>query len=318
MSDSAAAQLRRILALIPECADDRPHRLADLAERGGTDPVTLLRDIRALTDRFDDPAGFVEAVQIFLEPESLEVRSDHFLRPMRLTVAELAALDLGLALLAAERPPEERPVLAGARERLEQAMARLPNEDGADGLRHADVPASDPAALAALRKAFRDSRKVRIAYRKADAEAASDRVICPWAILFASGQWYVVGQCDGLDGIRVFRVDRIAAIEVQEERYRAPEPFDVAEVFRDGRAFQSDVAERVRIRFGPRVARWIAEREGREPEPDGTFVLERPLADLEWLVRYALQYGPEAEVLEPLAARAAVRERLEAMLRPAT
>jgi hypothetical protein len=36
------------------------------------------------------------------------------------------------------------------------------------------------------------------------------------------------------------------------------------------------------VRYSPRVARWIAEREGRVIEEDGTLVIEHPLADPEW------------------------------------
>lgn len=322
MPDTAAAQLRRILMLIPECADDRSHSIAELARRARTTVPVLLKDVRALSDRFDDPGGFVEAVQIFLEPDRLEVHSAHFLRPMRLTLAEVAALELGLAVLASERPPEEQAAIQGAQERLRKALARLPRDEQADGsglelpdgVRHAELgPAADPATLAMLRKAYRESRKVGLRYRKADAEHATDRSACPFAILFASGRWYLVAQCDGVEGVRVFRVDRIERVTLLDERYEIPATFQVTEMFKDGRAFASEVEARVRIRFGPRVARWIAEREGGRLEADGSYYQELPLADLDWLVRYVLQYGAEAEVVEPAAARAAVAGRLQAV-----
>ena len=80
---------------------------------------------------------------------------------------------------------------------------------------------------------------------------------------------------------------------------------------KDGRAFASTVEEKVRIRYTSRVARWIAERDGQPVAPDGTYEQELPLADLDWLGRYVMQYGAEASVVGPPAARAAVRARLE-------
>ena len=77
------------------------------------------------------------------------------------------------------------------------------------------------------------------------------------------------------------------------------------------RAFVSPSAERLVVRYSPRIARWIAEREEGELEADGSFVVSHPLADDAWAVRHVLQYGPEAEVLEP----ARVREKLVATLR---
>jgi proteasome accessory factor C len=135
-------------------------------------------------------------------------------------------------------------------------------------------------------------------------------VACPFAILFASGQWYLVARCDGTEGIRVFRVDRIEAVEALDERYEVPASFQVSDVFQNGRAFASDVAEKVKIRFAPRVARWIAERDGGSPDADGTYIQELPLADMDWMVRYVLQYGAEAEVLAPERARSVVAQRL--------
>lgn len=311
MSD-AASQLRRLLILIPQCADDQPRPIAELARRLGTTPETVLKDVKALADRFDDPGAFVEAVQVFVEPDRLRVRSNHFLRPMRLTVAELAALELGLSILSRERPPDEQPAVSRARDRLDAALAKMPRDEIPDGLRHADLSATgDSPWLADLRKAYREGRKIRLRYRKADSEAVSERETCPYAIVFAAGRWYLVAGGNGNEGVRVFRVDRIDSVELLEEHYEVPDDFEVGEVFSNGRAFASAVAEKVRIRFAPRVARWIAEREGGTVAEDGSYVQELPLGDLDWVARYVLQYAGEAEVLEPAAAREAVIRRLD-------
>jgi predicted DNA-binding transcriptional regulator YafY len=66
----------------------------------------------------------------------------------------------------------------------------------------------------------------------------------------------------------------------------------------------------MKVRYSPRIAQWIAEREEGETANDGSFVVDHPLADHDWAVRHVLQYGPEAEVLEPESVRAAVKVRL--------
>jgi predicted DNA-binding transcriptional regulator YafY len=55
----------------------------------------------------------------------------------------------------------------------------------------------------------------------------------------------------------------------------------------------------MRVRYSPRIARWIAEREGGVPDSDGSLTSMHPLADPHWAVRHVLQYGPDAEVLSP-------------------
>src|SRR5581483_1144673 len=215
MPDPAAAQLARLLELIPALATGENHDLDELARRLGTDRATLLADIQALSQRYDDPGGFVEAVQIYLEAgNQISLTTAHFARPMRLTLGELAALELGLALLAVERAPDERPVIERARDRLREVIRKLPPDWAPDRLRYAEL--GGPAELRhleSLRRARRLTRRVRIAYRKPGAMEAENRVVCPYAVAFASGRWYLIAHCGASDGVRIFRLDGIGTVE---------------------------------------------------------------------------------------------------------
>jgi proteasome accessory factor C len=310
VTDTAAAQLRRILALIPELGDDGEHPIAELVAELGTDEATLLRDLCALTDRFDDPGGFVEeGVQLFVERERVTLNSPHFRRPMRVTAGELRALELGLAMLEGERPPEEHRAIAAARDRVRQAVARLPGDDAEP--RAATLGAYGRAAdLRALREGLRRRRKVRLAYRRAGVEGATDRVVRPYALVVASGMWYAVAFCERSDALRVLRLDRVEGAEVLAEPYAEPADFSLDTVLRDGKVLSVREPQTLRVRYSPRVARWIAEREGKTPDADGSLTLEHPLADAEWAVRHVLQYGPDAEVLAPAEVRELVAARL--------
>jgi predicted DNA-binding transcriptional regulator YafY len=311
MTDTAAAQLRRILHLIPHLGDGEPHPIAEIVQRAGVDREVLVRDIRTISERFDAPGGFIEGLTIFLESDTVEVTTNHFLRPMRLTRPELLALELGLAMLRGERPVEEHRAIDRARLRLEGVIAGT--RDLEDDYRFASVgPAGDPEHLRRLREANRSRRRVRLTYRKARAEAPSARVLCPYDIVFTSGMWYVVANC-GEEGLRFFRLDRVEDVEILEERYERSEDFSLEAVMQDGRAFRAPDAGTLRVRYSPKVARWIAEREGKPVEADGSLTLEHPLADTEWAVRHVLQYGPDAEVLEPAAVREEIVRRLEGL-----
>ncbi|HEU4588429.1 MAG TPA: WYL domain-containing protein [Gemmatimonadales bacterium] len=315
MTETATTKLRRILQLIPDLADGKEHAVGGVADRLGIDRRTLLRDLAALAERYDDPGGFVEGVQIFLDQEQVSLRTDHFLRPMRLTVAELGALELGLALLRSERPPDEHRTLDRARERLAQVLAKLPDDPPTDALRTATTGSEvDAATLAGIREGMRTGRKLAITYRASGAAESTARVVCPYAPIFASGAWYLVAHCERSEGLRVFRVDRIEEVRTTEEAYAVPESFSLEDVVQEGKVFHSDTQETVRVRYGPAIARWIAERAGKELAADGSLTLEHPLADQHWLVRHVLQYGGDAEVIDPPEGRAAVRERLEAIV----
>jgi len=312
---SATEQLRRILLLIPRLADGEPHSLETVSRLAGVDRSVVLGDIESISERFEVPGGFVEGLQIFIEADDVSVVPNHFLRPMRLTRSELLALELGLAMLRGERPPEEHHAIDGATMRLRQALGKLPDEEIADGFRVASgSPAGDLEHLRRLREAFRARRKVRLTYRKADAEEPSSRVICPYGIVFANGMWYAVAQCESSEGIRIFRLDRVEQVEPLEARYDSPRGFSIDAIVKDGRAFQAAEAGTLRVRYSPRIARWIAEREGKQVAADGSLVMDHPLADRDWAVRHVLQYGPDAEVLEPEEVREAIVGRLEQLI----
>ncbi len=311
---TAADQLRRILHLIPHLADGEPHSLDSVAQNVGVDRADVLRDIQSISERFEVPGGFVEGLQIFVDADDVSLVPSHFLRPMRLTRSELLALELGLTMLRGERPPEEHRAIEGALARLREVVAKLPDEEPADNLRAASLSVSgDLGHLRALREAFRRRHKVRLSYRKAEEDTPSQRVICPYGIVFASGMWYAVGHCENSDGIRIFRLDRMEQVETLEARFESPRGFSVDGLIREGKALQAADAGTLRLWYSPRIARWIAEREGKPVSNDGSLTLEHPLADTDWAVRHVLQYGPDVTVLAPAGVREAVRQRLERM-----
>lgn len=318
MTDTAAAQLRRILALVPELADGEEHAIDQLAAALATDRETLLGDIWSLTERFD-PGGFVnEGIVVTLDDdERVCLASNHFRRPMRLVASELHALDLGLAMLEGERAVEDRPTIRRARARLATAATRLARATAGDApsLRVAEsADAGDGVYLAAAREAVRARRKLRLRYRRGDREAATDRVVAPYGLVVASGMWYVVAYCEDRSGIRVFRLDRIEGAELLDETFLAEGAFALDSVVREGRVLHADAPTTMTVRYSPRIARWIAEREGKALDADGGLTMEHPLLDVAWGVRHVLQYGVDAEVVGPEVVRRAVADRLAAVL----
>lgn len=315
MSDNAAAQLRRVLNLIPILARGEPVPHEEMARQAGVDVDTLLADLYSLAERFDEPGGFVESVSITIETDTASVTSSHFLRPMRLTMAELVALDLGLAMLRAERPPEEHRAIDGARKRLQNVITKLPANADHEGLRAADHGASGSVEhLAALRRAVQGKRRARITYEGSGGKGATERTIHPYALLAARGAWYVVAHCERSKGLRVFRVDRMRKVQGTAERFELPDGFSLDAVIREGRVFSGGAEEKLVVRYSPRIARWIAEREGKALDADGSATIEHPLADDRWAVRHLLQYGPDAEVLSPVRLREEIRTRVGALL----
>lgn len=308
----AAAQLARILHVVPQIADGEEHGLRDVAEQIGSDVDTLRRDLYSLVARFDLPAGFVEGVQILLESDRVSARSNHLLRPMRLTISELCALELGLAALRTMRTEDEHAPLERARERLRAVIAKLPEDPIPDGLYGASLGEhGSTRAFAEVRAALRESRELRLIYRRSGHAEARERTVRPHGLVASNGTLYLIGHDVTADQMRVFRMDRVEDAEAMSERFEPAADVSVDDVMRDGKVLHAPEAPTMRVRYSPRVARWIAEREGRSVGTDGTLVLDHPLADVEWAMRHVLQYAGDAEVLAPRALRDALKERLD-------
>jgi predicted DNA-binding transcriptional regulator YafY len=115
--------------------------------------------------------------------------------------------------------------------------------------------------------------------------------------------------------VRFFRADRIQSIDVMADSFTRPETLPIHELIPSDKAFHGSPEEVLVVRYSPRIARWIAEREGTSPDPDGYLTMQHRLGDDHWAVRHVLQYGPEAEVLSPRRIREQVTDVLKTVLR---
>jgi len=141
--------------------------------------------------------------------------------------------------------------------------------------------------------------------------------------VYRGNRWYVVGFCHLRQGMRVFRLDRVAVVEARDEFFERPERFDTL--------------EHVERAIGQTPARWHCEvrlalslEEGRERIPltvgsleetsDG-ILLRCEFEHLGWVAHYLLGLDCDFVVLEPPELRDELRAlaaRLEAAARSST
>jgi proteasome accessory factor C len=315
MSVDAGVRLERVLRAIAIIAGSEEVAVEDMPAVAGVDALTLLDDLRALTEREDEPGGFVEAVSILFDGDSISVTTPHFRRPMRITLPELCALELGLAILGGSSTQAERAVVDRARARVREAIVALPESAARDDLWYSSGPSvPDEEILTSLRRCVAEKTKAEIVYQRGDSAESTTRVVHPYDVVPVRGKWFVIAHCERVNGIRFFRVDRIRSASCLAETFELPAGVENLLVSGDSRAFGSSPSERLVVRYSPSISRWIAEREEGEKGADGSFTVSHPLADDAWAVRHVLQYGPEAEVLEPARIRERVASTLRSML----
>jgi predicted DNA-binding transcriptional regulator YafY len=311
---TAGSQLERILHMLPLAAREGGATYDELAAALEASLDQVVRDLEEVTAReFYHPAGSVHDIGVGFLPDRVVITTTgHFRRPVRLSLREAAALDLGLRLLATER---DDPDLPGSVRWLEEQLAWAVPENLADHVHLTGDPAAVDQLRALIIDAARDRRRCRIRYLKPDATGPDERRFDPYVVVYGEGVWYAIGQCHERGERRIFRVDRILEAERLEETFDPPADFDPGDFISGGRVFRADEETEVTVRYAPAVARWVLEEGLGEAQPDGSVVVRHTVVDPGWIVRHVLQHGPDAQVLDPPDFRDLVRHAARGILR---
>jgi proteasome accessory factor B len=176
--------------------------------------------------------------------------------------------------------------------------------------------ARGPRVLAAA-EAASAHRRVRFAYRSSQG-VESSREVDVYGVVFRGGRWYLVGHDHERGQVRAFRLSRCTTdLEDVGSASAPPAGFRAIDHVEAGPATASR-DERALIAFTPDAA-VIAEgtfsattREGRRD--DGWIILAVPATDDSLLAAVLLQFGADAEVLEPPSLREEMIRRLEAVV----
>jgi predicted DNA-binding transcriptional regulator YafY len=208
---SRAARLLDLLQLLRN--RHQPVTGPDLARELGVSIRTLYRDIAPLQAQGADIQG---------EPGlGYVLRPGFTLPPLMFSADEIEAIVLGSRWVAARA--DDTRLSASAQQAMSKILAVLPAElrDRAEatnlmvariGLEPAQVDAGQ------IRLAIRNERKLAIRYDDLSG-AATERVIWPFMIGFFEKVRIVAAWCEMRQDFRSFRVDRISAMTVSEERY---------------------------------------------------------------------------------------------------
>jgi proteasome accessory factor C len=277
----------------------------EATELFGLTEAELLEDLNLLFVSGLPPYGPGDLIDVDIQDGRVWIgMADYFARPLRLTRSEALALFLRGTELTSAPGLEEASALASALEKLARALG--PETLGGLAERvEAATPDTEASPLADLRAAVASRERVRIEYHAASTAETTSREIDPEEVFLAMGNWYVVAWDHRSDAERLFRIDRVRALE------RTGETFEPRGLEGAGRPLYtpSDRDVAVRLRLAP-SARWVAEYYGSSDQTeleDGSLEVAMPASRTEWLERLLLRLGSDAEVLEPPDLRERVR-----------
>lgn len=185
---------------------------SDLAHELGVSQRTLYRDIeglRALGASLDGQAGI-----------GYRLREGLFLPELAFSQDEIDALMLGLGWVRQRADPALAQGSESALSKILAAGKSAPAGNELPPLVTATSSSSlvDPPLAGLLREAIRRQHKVNISYEDAQG-SLSDRIIWPLAIVYFDDVRILAAWCEKRAAFRHFRVDRLQAGRISDERY---------------------------------------------------------------------------------------------------
>lgn len=311
----------RALWMLSRLKAGQPLKAALVAQRFEVSVRTAHRDFDYLRDDMHVPFELDRRAQTFklTEPTAL-------VAPVTISRGEVVALFFAERVLRQYRGTPFEADLASALRKIQELM---PEEvsvspealDAALSLDLGPTYSTDPAIFSEVLTALRRGSVALVRYRSLNSDRVSDRRLHPYHVFNHRGDWYVAAWDEGRGAVRDFALHRMRQVTLTTDPYVVRPDFDHRRYLEDAFGIEKGAkAVPIAIRFGATQARWIRERKWHrtarvEDLLDGGCVLRMEAQGLGDVKRWVMQFGAEAEVLEPLALRRQVAAEVETLAR---
>lgn len=298
-------RLHRALLLIPRAVARSGCTVSELAAEMRLSEDALLAEIDFLRMVGKPPFSPADLVDIdVFDGRVFATLPQGFARPPAFTPLEAVALEAAASAVVEEggeglervRDRLRRAIPAEYRDRFDALAGRIRME--ALGL--------DPATAALLDRAIDERRELTFSHFSAARGESSLRRVRPLRRLLHQGYWYLYAYCCERRDRRLFRLDRVSGIRLEETRF-IPRPLDEDPIG----PLRSQRLATLRVDRGPFAQPGHLWRLGaREVQPlhDGGALARFPLLGEAYLVSSVLSLAGAAEVLDPPSLRTRVRE----------
>ena len=298
-----------MLSLVPYLQQHPGIPVAEAAEVFGVTERQLREDLDLLF--YCGLPGYTpgDLIEVSYEGDRITVgNADTIARPLTLTAEEALALVVAARTLAGEPGLVERDALDRALAKLEAAF-----ESSAGRVEIALDEAGE--TLAAVERAVEARRRLHLRYHNPGRDEVSERDVDPMRVLNVDGRWYLEAWCRRVEGVRLFRLDRILEAVQLDEAAEVPESA-APRALTEG-LYHPAPDDPVVTLLLDREARWVADYypyEVIEERAGGGVRLDLRVHDDGWLRRLLLRLGPHARVVSPPALAEAVRDTARAAL----
>lgn len=313
-SDRSLNKTERLFALVLLLQNKPNLSSRDLAEHFGVSRRTIFRDLRTLAE---------SGVPLtYAEEGGYEILEGYQLPPLMLSAREAATVLMGTEFTKLQPDPSLRTDAETVTMKIRSVLPESVR-DYIDTLQERTVlmPYNEVQSAAqasseeeglwfTLSEALAKQKRVKMTYYTASRDEETAREVDPLGLVYYADHWNLIGH-DHLRGdVRNFRLDGIRKLRVKFDSFTRPKGFDLKAFLRERGESPANV--RVILRFAPKAYRWArrsipAEVEA-EREVDGRTEVTFYFENLDYVARWLLRYGTDAEIVEPASLKQKVRE----------
>ena len=303
----------RLVAMVTYLQGRRVVKAEELAEHFEVSVRTVYRDVAALSESGVPVVGEAGI--------GYSLVKGYHLPPVMFTTEEAMALAVGEGLVKHFTDQSLAGPISSALLKIRSILSRE-HQDGLDRLAHGTAieerlrwaPGFDQRLLLPIQQAVVARRMVRLQYRDR-AGRTTQREVEPLGVVYYGDAWYLVCWCRLRSDYRHFKLARITGLEVLNERFTPRPDFMLREHLCDHR----EATARARVRFAAAVMDRVrrdasAAMVTEETLPDGGHVVTFRTYSFDWMARWLLSFGPDAEVLDPPELRELITDQARAVL----
>ena len=303
-------KIDRLVGIIMILLDKKRIGAQELAAVFEVSPRTLYRDIDTI-NMAGIPVRSTSGVG-----GGFEIMKEYKLDKKVFSTADLSALLMGLSSLSGMIRGDE----------LVHALAKVKSFIPADRAKDIELKANQihidlspwmgngnvQPYLEMIQTALRDSRLLSFEYADRYGNKTA-RTAEPYQLVLKSSHWYFQGYCHKREDFRLFRLSRMAKLQVREETF-APRNFQKPILD------FSETLQTLQTKIKIRIHRSVMDRaldfctyEDVLPDGDAHYQVRFPFIENDYYYNILLGFGDQCECLEPPHIRAELKRRIQDM-----
>lgn len=176
-----------------------------------------------------------------------------------------------------------------------------------------------PNFLQPIIHAILEQQTIDTVYHTQYRNETSERKIDPYYLIPRDQRFYMIGYCHLKQDIRTFRISRFLKVELTNHSFDKSD-FNIKKHLKNTWSIeQGEKNTTFKVRFNADVARYIKEEElfvhpRMKDQKDGSMLFEVTVNNEKEFIRWILQYGPSAEIIEPKSVRESLKSQMSEWL----